>query len=81
MEDPERFGYTKKEVVKIDIRHHLAAKLASYRAHRCQTEMDEWVWEADNKALAHFGKHEYFIVGNQNDLPSVADELFQPNAG
>jgi N-acetylglucosamine malate deacetylase 2 len=63
MEHPEHYGYTKKDVVKIDIRHHLKAKLASFRAHRCQTEMDDWVWEPDQNALARLGKYEYLLVG------------------
>jgi len=76
MNAPERFGYTKQDIVKIDVRHQLEAKLASFRAHRCQTEMDEWVWEADGAALAHFGKFEYFIKGNQTMIPKTADDLF-----
>lgn len=76
MNAPERFGYTKQGIVKIDVRHQLEAKLAAFRAHRCQTEMDEWVWEADSAALAHFGKFEYFIKGNQTMIPKTADDLF-----
>ncbi|MGG1635149.1 PIG-L family deacetylase [Paenibacillus sp. FSL K6-3182] len=76
MNAPERFGYTKQDIVKIDVRHKLEAKLAAFRAHRCQTEMDEWVWEADSAALAHFGKYEYFIKGNQTMISKTADDLF-----
>lgn len=76
MNAPERFGYTKQDIVKIDVCHQLEAKLAAFRAHRCQTEMDEWVWETDSAALAHFGKFEYFIKGNQTMIPKTADDLF-----
>lgn len=75
MEAPESFGYAKKDIVKIDIRHHLEAKLAAFRAHRCQTEMDKWVWEPDRKALARFGPAEYFIAAN-TPVGGTKDDLF-----
>jgi bacillithiol biosynthesis deacetylase BshB2 len=77
MERPERYGYTKNDVVKIDIHHHLKAKLAAFRAHRCQTEIDEWVWEPDHKALARFGRYEYFLAGIPAAPRLVFDDLFQ----
>lgn len=76
MEHPERFGYTKKDVVKIDIRNQLVAKLDAFRAHRCQTEIEDWVWEPDHKALARFGRYEYFLAGNPRPR-LVFDDLFQ----
>jgi bacillithiol biosynthesis deacetylase BshB2 len=75
MEAPERFGYTKKEVVKIDIRQNLEAKLAAFRAHRCQTEMDKWVWEPDHKAMAKLGRYEYFLAAKVTSR-QAADDLF-----
>lgn len=77
MEYPEQYGYTKNDVVKIDIRDQLEAKLAAFRAHRCQTEIDEWVWEPDRKALAKFGRYEYFLVGASAVPRLVRDDLFQ----
>ncbi|WP_334075401.1 MULTISPECIES: PIG-L family deacetylase [Paenibacillus] len=61
MERPELFGYTRTDVVKIDVSAQLETKLAAFRAHRCQSEIDEWVWLPDREAVAHFGKHENFI--------------------
>jgi bacillithiol biosynthesis deacetylase BshB2 len=78
MKNPQRYGYTKNDVVKIDIRLHLAAKLASFRAHRCQTEIDEWVWRPDREALAMFGSFEYFLAGDPQKPLQVFDDLFQP---
>ncbi|WP_169086447.1 PIG-L family deacetylase [Paenibacillus sp. PL91] len=78
MESPERYGYTKQEVVKIDVRHHLEAKLAAFRAHRCQTEIDEWVWKPDRDALARLGSHEYFLAGSQFHSLVIHHDLFQP---
>ncbi|WP_199620838.1 PIG-L family deacetylase [Paenibacillus alkalitolerans] len=77
MEHPERYGYTKNDVVKIDISDQLDAKLAAYRAHRCQTEIDEWVWGPDHKALAKFGRYEYFLNGTVSLPLRVFDDLFQ----
>ncbi|MDU0201017.1 PIG-L family deacetylase [Paenibacillus sp. MAH-36] len=75
MERPERYGYARKDVVKIDVHAHLDAKLAAFRDHRCQTEIDEWVWLPDQEAKARFGNYEYFLkadraftVLNQHDL-------------
>ncbi|MBB6673712.1 PIG-L family deacetylase [Cohnella nanjingensis] len=61
MSRPERYGHTRNAVVKIDVSAYLEAKLAAFRAHRCQTEMDEWVWLPDREALSRFGRHEYFL--------------------
>ncbi|GIQ70103.1 LmbE family protein [Xylanibacillus composti] len=77
---PEQFGYTQNDVVKIDIRHQLEAKLAAFRAHRCQTEIDAWVWEPDHQALAKFGRYEYFLVGSSAAPQLVCDDLF-PSTG
>lgn len=76
MERPERFGYTRKEVMKIDVQAHLEAKLAAFRAHRCQTEMDEWVWMEDREALKRFGRYEYFMKGNRETPTRVIHDLF-----
>jgi len=61
MERPERYGYTPSDIVRIDVSAHLEAKLAAFRAHRCQSEIDEWVWQPDHEAVARFGMYEYFI--------------------
>lgn len=61
MAAPERYGYTHDDVVKIDVSGQLQAKLAAFRAHRCQSELDTWVWLPDAEAIAHFGQHEYFV--------------------
>ncbi|MCY9693028.1 PIG-L family deacetylase [Paenibacillus alginolyticus] len=76
MERPERFGYSRKDVIKIDVLAHLKAKLAAFRAHRCQTEIDEWVWLPDQEALARFGRYEYFLKANREAPARVFDDLF-----
>lgn len=77
MENPEPYGYSKKDVAKIDVHAHREAKLAAFRAHRCQTEIDEWVWRPDREALSRFGRHEYFMKGNQPVPPRSPNDLFQ----
>ncbi|MDQ6420589.1 PIG-L family deacetylase [Paenibacillus sp. LHD-117] len=76
MEQPERFGYSREHVVKIDVRAQRASKLAAYRAHRCQTEIDEWVWLPDEEAMRHFGSHEYFLVGDKQVPRRSPHDLF-----
>lgn len=76
MERPERYGYSRKDVVKIDVHAHLDAKLAAFRAHRCQTEIDEWVWLPDQEARARFGKYEYFLKSDMESSAIILDDLF-----
>lgn len=80
MADPERYGYSIKDVVKIDVSDHLTAKLAAFRAHRCQSEIDEWVWLPDEQALARFGNVEYFVRCEDMEFDAIQDfnDLFQP---
>ncbi|MGO4543559.1 PIG-L family deacetylase [Paenibacillus sp. 2TAB23] len=81
MKTPELFGYTKQDIIRIDVRENLPAKLAAFRAHRCQTEIDEWVWLPDRDALARLGAYEYFIAGNRSHEPLVSGDLFQAQQG
>ncbi|UVI31016.1 PIG-L family deacetylase [Paenibacillus spongiae] len=76
MARPERYGYTRKDVIRIDVQAHLAAKLAAFRAHRCQTEIDEWVWLPDQEALAKFGRHEYFLKADREAPTRDPYDLF-----
>ncbi|MBA2937489.1 PIG-L family deacetylase [Paenibacillus sp. CGMCC 1.16610] len=81
MERPERYGYSRKDVVKIDVHAHLDAKLAAFRDHRCQTEIDEWVWLPDQEAKARFGKYEYFLKADRASSTLNHDDLFIPTLG
>ncbi len=76
MAHPERFGYSRADVVRVDVSAHLKAKLAAFRAHRCQTEIDEWVWLPDREALSRFGKHEYFLRGAGKPRGGDSRDLF-----
>ncbi|MBO9598038.1 MAG: PIG-L family deacetylase [Cohnella sp.] len=75
-----RYGYTySNPIVRVDISQHHKAKLAAFRAHRCQTEIDPWVWAPDRQALSRFGKYEYFIAGNKKSPPHPGEDLFPPS--
>ncbi|MCQ6560566.1 PIG-L family deacetylase [Paenibacillus mendelii] len=76
MERPERFGFTRGDITKVDVHAHLEAKLAAFRAHRCQTEIDEWVWLPDQEAMTRFGRHEYFMKGNREAAARLRHDLF-----
>lgn len=76
MEHPELYGYTPEDIVTIDVSAHLAAKLAAFRAHRCQSEIDEWVWLPDDEALARFNGTEYFIKGDPAAKVRDLSDLF-----
>ncbi len=76
----ERYGYTySNPIVRVDISKHHKAKLSAFRAHRCQTEIDPWVWAPDKQALSRFGKYEYFIAGNKKSPPHPGEDLFPPS--
>ncbi|MCL6602855.1 MAG: PIG-L family deacetylase [Paenibacillus sp.] len=76
MEQPERYGYTPKDIVKIDVKDHLGAKLTAFRDHRSQSEIDKWVWQEDRKALAKFGRFEYFIKDSHAAVKEDLSDLF-----
>jgi bacillithiol biosynthesis deacetylase BshB2 len=76
MENPEPYGYTRDDVVRIDIGAHLEAKLAAFRAHRCQSEINEWVWLPDREALSRFGRYEYFLKGTPEASVRDPHDLF-----
>ncbi|RCX20701.1 bacillithiol biosynthesis deacetylase BshB2 [Fontibacillus phaseoli] len=78
MEHPEPYGYAPEDILKIDVSDHLESKLAAFRAHRCQSEIDEWVWLPDSEALDRFGKVEYFINGDASAPILNSGDLFQP---
>jgi len=75
LEHPERYGYTRGDVVKVDVSGFRKEKLAAFRAHRCQSEIEEWVWRPDREALARFGAHEYFLRAVPGHATGTAREL------
>ncbi|MGG1556257.1 PIG-L family deacetylase [Paenibacillus ferrarius] len=76
MTRPEWFGFAPQDIVRIDVQAHLKAKLAAFRAHRCQTEIDEWVWLPDQEALTRFGRFEYFMRWGPAGTAGAGEDLF-----
>jgi N-acetylglucosamine malate deacetylase 2 len=75
MKQPERYGLRRTDIVRIDVSDSTREKLNAFRAHRTQTEMDEWLWQRDEAALKHFGRYEYFVIADH--LPRErSDDLF-----
>lgn len=80
MPDADRYGYAyKNPIVRVDVSKHNRAKLAAFRAHRCQSEINGWVWAPDAQALAKFGKYEYFIAGDKKTPPHPGEDLLPPS--
>ena len=75
MKNPEPYGYTPKQITKIDISESLTEKLLAYRAHRCQTEIDRWIWKPVAEAIRSFGTAEYFIQGDSSQRRRPDDLL------
>lgn len=73
MKQPERYGLRKSDIVKIDVSDSLVEKLLAFRAHRCQTEMEEWVWQQDDTAIRKFGRYEYFVIGDSMPRTNFED--------
>jgi len=52
-------------VTRVDVSDGLKEKLRAFRAHRSQTEMDEWLWKDDQRVLERFGRFEYFLASDR----------------
>jgi len=70
MKKPQHYGYRPEQITNVDIRGYEREKLLAFRAHRTQSEINDWVWQPDEQAIRSFGSHEYFIQ---------ADGLIRPN--
>lgn len=75
MKNPEPYGYSPSQITRIDIERFHKQKLAAFRAHRSQSEFEQWVWSSDEQAIRKFGRYEYFIQGD--GIPRMHnDDLF-----
>lgn len=79
LKNPESYGLTQADVVRIDVSDSLPEKLRAFRAHRSQTELDPWLWQSDSSALARFGRYEYFMIGDKRPRNRL-DELLPMDA-
>lgn len=59
--DPKKHGLVTQQLFQVDITEHLEQKLQAFRAHKTQSDMNEWVWTDDRKAVSTMDKFEWFI--------------------
>lgn len=56
---PEAHGFTQAQVERIDVARHAPAKFAAFRAHRTQTQMNDWLWRSEKEGVKRLTGHEY----------------------
>ncbi|MBM7571652.1 PIG-L family deacetylase [Aquibacillus albus] len=59
--NPRQYGLLPQQMTKVHVKEYLYYKLLAFRAHKTQSEMDDWVWMRDGKSLKKFSEYEYFI--------------------
>lgn len=57
----EANGLRREQLMTVDVRRHMVAKLDAFRAHRTQSGLNAWLWGEDADAVAHLGATEHFI--------------------
>jgi bacillithiol biosynthesis deacetylase BshB2 len=73
MKRPEKYGFRKEQITRIDITDQRRSKMLAFRAHRSQTELDESLWWPDEHVLRRFGTSEYFIQSEGPYRPGESD--------
>ena len=72
--DPEKHGLLGEQLMQVDISEKRVQKLKAFRAHKTQSDMNDWVWGDDQAAIAAMDPVEWFIQAeppfdpNQNSL-------------
>ncbi|WP_100407513.1 PIG-L family deacetylase [Bacillus solitudinis] len=59
--NPHQVGLEPQQITKINVKDYLPFKLQAFRAHKTQSEINEWVWLRDELSLKKFPDYEYFI--------------------
>lgn len=59
--EPERYGLDSQDLLRVDVRPQLAAKLLAFRAHRSQSGMNPWLWHNDRQSQQKLAPDEFFI--------------------
>ncbi len=69
-EHPERHGATPAQITRVPVGTAAAAKLRAFRAHRTQTQLDDWVWGDEAAAVARLAQGvEVFVQLGQPFAP------------
>lgn len=59
---PEAHGFSKTQVQRIDVATHAPAKFAAFRAHRTQTQMNDWLWRSEKEGVDRLKGPEYQLA-------------------
>jgi N-acetylglucosamine malate deacetylase 2 len=58
-------GLVPEQITKIEVKPYNVYKLKAFRAHRTQSQIDDWVWKRDEISLKRFSVYEYFIQAHE----------------
>jgi N-acetylglucosamine malate deacetylase 2 len=64
-QNPREHGLVAEQITKIEVKPYNIYKLKAFRAHRTQSQIDDWVWKRDEISLRRFSAHEYFIQAHE----------------
>ena len=64
-ERPRQYGLAAGQVAAVDVSAHLPAKLAAFRAHRTQSQMNARLWGDDDESMRQLAATEYCIQYQQ----------------
>lgn len=59
--EPEQYGLHSSELIRVDVREQLPAKLRAFRAHRTQSGMNAWLWQSNEQSQKKLAAQEFFI--------------------
>lgn len=57
----KQHGFSRDQVRRVDVSPHAAAKLAAYRAHRTQSQMNDWLWGNDREGMSRLSGQEFLL--------------------
>ncbi len=63
--DPKKHGLMAQQLFQVDIEKQLNQKLQAFRAHKTQSDMNEWVWKDDGAAISTMDTFEWFIQAQE----------------
>jgi LmbE family N-acetylglucosaminyl deacetylase len=64
-QNPRDHGLVPEQLTKIEVKPYNVYKLKAFRAHRTQSQIDDWVWKRDEISLRRFSAYQYFIQAHE----------------
>jgi len=58
---PGSYGFSRDQVERVDVAAQAPAKLAAFRAHRTQSQMNDWLYRSDREGISHLSGPEYLL--------------------